>query len=104
MPRLLINMYSGMIPPVKYKVNIKRNVSVVRPFNCLRDSGYAAQIVMIMPSTVNRIVTTTDTYKERRILASAKILLYAPKVNPSGHRNTLFAMTNASSLNDLAMT
>ncbi|MNP13416.1 hypothetical protein D3C76_1056970 [compost metagenome] len=39
MPRLLISIYSGMIPPVKYKVNIKRNVSVVRPFNCLRDSG-----------------------------------------------------------------
>ncbi|MNP13415.1 hypothetical protein D3C76_1056960 [compost metagenome] len=59
---------------------------------------------MIMPSAVNKIVTTTDTYKERRILASAKILLYASNVNPSGHKNTLFAITNASSLSDFATT
>ncbi|MNY75745.1 hypothetical protein D3C86_2151090 [compost metagenome] len=50
-------------------------------------------MVRTIPSTVNITVTITEMYKERRILASAKILLYASRVKPFGHRNTWLAMT-----------
>ncbi|MNI37011.1 hypothetical protein D3C73_910830 [compost metagenome] len=92
-PRLLTFMNSGMIPPLKNKGMVKISVSTVRPFNCLRDNGYAAKMVITIPSSVNSTVTSTDTPNERRMLLSAKIFLYASIVKPSGQRNTLFAIT-----------
>ena len=38
------------------------------------------------------------------ILLSEKICLYASIVKPFGHKNTLFAITNASALSDLTIT
>ncbi|MNE97991.1 hypothetical protein D3C80_1964340 [compost metagenome] len=61
-------------------------------------------MVRIIPRIVNSTVTRTEMYNERRILASAKIFLYASMVKPCGHRKTLLAMTKESELRDFDTT
>ena len=51
------NKYSGISPALKYKLNIKMKVNNVRPLSLFLDKGYAAQVVIIIPSKVNIIVT-----------------------------------------------
>lgn len=53
---------------------------------------------------VNKTVTITETYKDRIILASANIFLYADNVIPFGNKTILFAITKASPLIDFENT
>lgn len=85
-------------------VNIKNIVSAFLPLKLFLDKGYAAHIVIIIPSIVNNIVTTTEIKKEYSMEASDSTFLYASKEKPLGIRNTLFAITKDSSLIDFAKT